>query len=235
LAENNENNLGLVNTDSATLELAGGSYTGRGGVSATGIQNSGSNSELVAKGIDAMGENSSDACSGLENLSGGIATLHGGSFTCLDGLGVGRGIYNNDDSTLNAFNVTSRGEGVGSYSFGIYIHNGAIATLHGGSFTGRGGDDSRGIYVASNDALVAANNISAAGEDATSEYGLYCSSTGSAIISNSLLEGTTQSIFSLASMMITNSRLVGGGVSGSGTNICVAVTYDTAFYENTCP
>jgi hypothetical protein len=147
LAENcTDRNYGLyVGADTAHATVRGGSFTGRGGDKALGILSSESNITLYAEGVTALGENGSETSVGLRNRFGAEVTLVGGSFT---GRGTGEdtcGISNgNAGSKVAAVGVTALGEG-GEHGTGLLNYGGAEATLNGGSFTGRGGQNPVGI------------------------------------------------------------------------------------------
>jgi hypothetical protein len=69
LAENGiYSNVGLINDAGAATMLRGGSFTGRGGIGASGIHNSGSGTMLEATSITALGEDSGTNY-GLRNTS----------------------------------------------------------------------------------------------------------------------------------------------------------------------
>jgi hypothetical protein len=145
LGENaGSSNYGLWNVGAAAATLRGGSFTARGGTSAYGINNDGSDSTLRAENITALAENGSDHNRGLHNLSA-TAALYGGSFTGRGGI-FAYGISNDDGTTLDAEGVTALGENGSNYNRGLYNVNNSGAVLHGGSFTGRGGANSHGIF-----------------------------------------------------------------------------------------
>jgi len=138
-------NFGLSNTGSSTVTLHGGSYTGRGGSVASGINNEGSGTITVASGVTALADGGSSDNFGLNNLTAATATLHGGSYTGRGGS-VASGIVTGIGTTLEADAVTALGDGGSSDNYGLINGGGATARLHGGSFTGRGGVDTFGIY-----------------------------------------------------------------------------------------
>jgi hypothetical protein len=208
LAENGSAlNSGLVNYSGAAAILRGGSFTALGGIEARGIGNADSDTMLEAEGVTALAENSSDYNTGLYNETGAAAALRGGVFTGRGGTQT-RGIYNADsDTTLETEGVTALGENGSNANYGLLNYTSAEATLRGGSFTGRGGTTNRGIY-----------NLSSA----------------TANVTQSVLEGATNSVYrSTGAVTISNSRLIGGTVGGTVT--CVAVSYGTTFYPGSCP
>jgi hypothetical protein len=102
-----------------------------------------------------------------------------------------------------------------------------VATLRGGSFTGRGGQDTYGIYNAASATPLKAESVTALGEDGvSSNYGLYNTGGAEADVTQSVLEGATNSVYySSGTLTVSNSRLVDGAVSGGVT--CVLVTRGT--------
>jgi hypothetical protein len=227
LGENGHyNNYGLKNYGAATLR--GGSFTGRRGTDAGGIFNY--EATLEAESVTALGENGSDENYGLYNRVGAAATLRGGSFTGRGG-GDAWGLYNHG-VTLEAESVTALGENGHYHNYGL--QNYGAATLRGGSFTGRGGwGYATGIYNSSGGTT--AESVTALGENGHSgNYGLYNYYNATANITQSVLEGATNSVHhSGGTVTVSNSRLVGGVVAGIVT--CVAVSRGTTFYTQTCP
>ena len=166
LGENANDNYGLHNYDAAVTRVRTGSFTGRGGASAAGIHNEGTGTSLEAEGIAAVGEEGAANNLGLYNYLGAAATLRGGSFTGRGGSD-GVGIYNwGSGSSLEAGDVTALGEGGSMRNWGLY--NQEAATLHGGSFTGRGGDTAKGIYNGYGYAVLEATAIAARAENGIS-------------------------------------------------------------------
>jgi hypothetical protein len=236
LAKNGSDyNYGLYNYDSAEATLRGGSFTARGGTGAFGIYNSGSSATLETESVTALAENGSTYNYGL-NMNGHAATtLRGGSFTGRGGS-IACGICNSGSSTtLDAKSVTALGENASSTNFGLYNYSGAAAVLHGGSFTARGGLDAYGIGSDGSSTTLEAENITALGENGSSgNYGLYNYSGATANVTQSVLQGTTNSVYRASgTVTVSNGRLVGAAVSGTVT--CVAVSRGTTFNASGCP
>ena len=236
LGENSSSiNFGLNNCAGAMATLHGGSFTGRGGIDAFGIYNTGSSTTMEVKSVTALGENSSSMTSGLHNNDGAMATLHGGSFTGRGGIDA-YGIYNTGISTtLETESVTALGYNGSDSNYGLANLGGAVATLHGGSFTGRGGIDAYGIYNWESSTTLEAENITALGEYGSSaDYGLY--SGGTANITQSVLVGADNSVYrNTGTVTVSHSRLIGGTVGGAV--ICVLVSRGTNVSTDgsTCP
>jgi hypothetical protein len=241
LAENGSSmNHGLNNYEGAAT-LRGGSFIGRGGADAHGIFNSGSDATLETESVTALGENGSGENNGLNNRDLASARLRGGSFTGRGGTST-RGIYNYGSGTpLDAESVTALGEDGSSINYGLYnmyptSGSGAEATLRGSSFTGRGGTFTRGIY--NYNGMLEADRVTALGENGSNNnYGLFISSSNAtANVTQSVLVGANNSVRNIGgSITVSNSRLVGGAVSGTVT--CVLVTRGTTISTNgsTCP
>jgi hypothetical protein len=234
LAENgSDDNYGLYNSNSAEATLRSGSFTGRGGTHARGIFNSGSSTTLEAENITALSKNGSSRNYGLDNYNDATTTLRRGSFTGRGGT-YAYGIYNHYGSaTLETESVTALGENGSSYNDGLYNHE--SAALRGGSFTGRGGTYAYGIYNTDSGADMKAESVTALGENGSgNNYGLRNASSATANVTQGVLEGATYSVYRTSgTVTISNSRLVGGAVSGTVT--CVAVSRDITFNANGCP
>jgi hypothetical protein len=233
LAKNSSgNNYGLFNYSGAVAVLHGGDYTVRGGNFAVGIYNGVSGATLEAVGVTALAENGSENY-GLENRDGAEATLRGGSFTGRGGTNA-RGIYNTANAALEAVGVTALAEDGSNVNGGLLNEDSIEATLHGGSFTGRGGTYTRGISNSGSGTTLAAKSVTTLGEDgSTNNLGLYNLNSGTADVTQSVLEGATYSVIGVVT--VSNSRLVGGVVSGGVT--CVLVTRGTTISTDgsTCP
>jgi hypothetical protein len=226
-----ERNYGLRIESGATAIVEGGSFAARGAsVFNFGIYNH--DSTLEATDVFALAE-SDHTNWGL--FSDATATLRGGTFAAHGGNNAS-GIENEgSDAILEAQSVTAEGLDGGTFSYGLSNTDGGSATLHGGSFTARGGSSgTRGLYNSGTGSVLQANGVSALAEDGDYNYGLSCGSTGSAYVTLSVLEGSYKSAYGNANTQITHSRLVDGDVSGTGTT-CIAVSWGTTWYENTCP
>jgi fibronectin-binding autotransporter adhesin len=186
LGENGGDNYGLGNYNSAAATLYGGSFTARGGAPGynytIAISNEFNGSTLEAEGVTALAENGSNGNYGLFNVDG-AATVRGGSFSARGGTDA-YGIYNANSSntTLETESVTALGENASSNNYGLSNSNGFTATLHGGSFTGRGGTFAYGISTSGSDTTLEAENVTALGEDGSSgSYSLF-SFSGAAVV-----------------------------------------------------
>jgi len=232
LGENGSSfNYGLRNDPCAVVTLRGGVFKARGGNSAYAILNN--NSEMVAESVTALAENGSSYNQGLLNNNGADVKLIGGSFCGRGGtyaIGVSNG---NINTTLEVYNINALAEN-GGYSYGLSNNDAANAKLNGGTFTARGGTRAYGIRNASNNPTLEANNIKALAENGSSNnYGLF-NDGGIADVTQSVLESPQYSAYNYSgTLVISNSRLVGGPCSGSIT--CVAISRGTTFNTNGCP
>jgi hypothetical protein len=252
--------LGTINGSAATL--LGGSFTARGGGDARGIYSSGSDTTLEAQGVTALAENGLSLDCGLLNEGGAAATLHGGSFIGRGGIDT-RAIRNyGSGTTLEAENITALSESVNTTSIGLDNRDGAEATLRGGSFTGRGvALYAYGIYNDGSNTTLEAESVIALAENGSqgnfglmnyssaeatlreasltgrggiTDRGIYSYNNATADVTQSVLEGETNSVHKgSGAVTVSNSRLVGGTVGGAVN--CVAVSYGATFYPGTCP
>ena len=127
LGENGAANSGLGNEENAVAMLHGGSFIGRGGAMAHGINNSGAT--LEANSASVLGENDGSPSYGLRNRNGGAATLRGGSYSARGG-DKAWGIWNVDVGTmLAAHNITADGQQGSSTNYGLSNEVSAIAEL----------------------------------------------------------------------------------------------------------
>lgn len=233
LAENgNNNNWALTNYSSAQTTVRGGSFTGLGGSQSVGIWNYGTLPTIILENVTALGEGGSYVNRGFCN-DGGDATLRGGSFTgrAADDGWEATGICNQSTGILEAQSVTALGEN-GTHNIGLAIFSVAAATVRNSSLIGRGGGTAYGVL---NENFAALEHVTALGEDGGSNsYGLANTDSATTDATQCVLEGSTNSVFwNSGTVTVSNSRLVGGTVSGSVT--CVGVSYGATFYTNTCP
>ena len=168
LAENGSiANYGFWNVNNAKATVRGGSFTGRGGPEAWGIHSGASGTTLEAEGVTALGEDGSDNNYGLNNSDQAEAMLRGGSFTARGGTYAHGISTSGSNTTLETESVTALAENGSSGSYGLYNYNYAEATLRGGSFTGRGGTEARGIFNNYGSTLEA-ESVTALGENGSS-------------------------------------------------------------------
>ncbi len=99
---------------------------------------------LTLQNVNALAENATDINVGLRNYYHSTLTLHGGTFVARGG-GSAYGITNAaDDTLLQAENAIALAENA-DYNYSL-INGEAVVSLLGGSFTARGGIETRAIY-----------------------------------------------------------------------------------------
>ena len=131
----------------------------------------GSDTNVTLQDVTALGEGGANNNYGLYNQNGASATLQGGSFAARGGANSTYGIYSEGFSTtLKATSVTALGEGGAGNNHGLRNHNGASATLQGGSFAARGGANSANGIL--NGGPLEATGVTVLGEDGGDNYGL---------------------------------------------------------------
>ncbi len=219
----------------ASVKLRGGFFIARGGGGQCFTIYTETLSELDAEGITVLAENCDLDNHGLRTQ--GSVTLRGGSFTGRGGATT-LGIYSDNFSTMEAESVTALGENGSNYSIGLLNGPNAVTTLRGGSFIGREGITASGIDNGGDLApMLKVEHITALGENGSSNYGIRNTNSGNsatAWVTQSILEGTTNSIIHSGGVItVSNSRLVGGATSGTVT--CVGVSRGATFNISTCP
>lgn len=180
-----EFNLALLATDGMTRTLLA-DVTARAlgtGARDFAIMLGGSGTGITMHQVSAQAENGSSRNFGLFVHSGSVVALDGGSFRGRGGE-FAMGIVNADTgTTLKAENAHALGEIGSADNYGLYNINGATAVLHGGSFSGSGGNNAFGI--ANNDSgttLDAEGIIVLAENGSTENYGFGNWSGASAIL-----------------------------------------------------
>jgi hypothetical protein len=227
------NNYGLRNNSGSEATLRGGSFTARGGADARGIYNIGTTTTLEAENVTALGENGTSNY-GLYNS--GRATLRGGSFTGRGGIYV-YGIYNaGSNNRLEAESVTALGENGSTENYGLNNQAGATVTLNGGSFTGRGGANTIGIWNYGSDTTLDAKSVNVLAENGSnSNYGLANVDAADATANSSKFTGSSNGVIVTSSTVhLGVCQLDGGITSTSGTLACFQV-YDENYISIICP
>lgn len=134
---------------------------------AFGIYLTGSDTAVTLQDVTGVAQNGSRN-RGLVNHSEAATTLHGGTFIGRGG-NTAYGIQNSSSATIETIDVTALGENSSNLNYGLYVGYGATATLRGGTFTGRGGSSTAGIYNGGFvDAKLEAENVVAVGENGSS-------------------------------------------------------------------
>jgi len=173
LAENGSSaNYGLWNVNNAEATVRGSAFTARGGIAAYGIYNDASGTTLEADNVTALAENGSNSNHGLYNHSGAAAVLRGGSFTGRGGMGAWGIDSGDNNTTLEADNITALAENGSGYNCGLDNYNTAEATVRGGSFTASGGVHAKAIHN-DGDTTLKAEGVTALAENGSiTNYGL---------------------------------------------------------------
>ena len=173
LAENGSGfNYGLYNSGGAAATVRSGSLIGRGGAFTYGIYNVSGDTTLETESITALGDNGSINNFGLDNRAGAEAVLRSGSFTGSGGSSAYGILSSGITTTLEADSVTALGENGSLLSYGMENNNGGVATLRGGSFTGRGGNQASGVQNTVSSTLTAEGITALAENSSTENYGL---------------------------------------------------------------
>jgi hypothetical protein len=140
-----------------------------GGVNNYCIFLGGSGTGVTLQQVTALAENGSNHNVGLVNYSGAAAVLRGGTFTGRGGVHAW-GIFNAySNATLEAENVTALGENSSDHNSGFYNYSSAAAVLHGGDFTGRGGNQAGGVQNQL-DSTLTAEGVTALAENGSDNY-----------------------------------------------------------------
>jgi hypothetical protein len=124
---------GLNAWDGAEVTLRGGIFTGYGGLSTAGIGIHFS-STLEATSVTALGENGTTSNTGLVNHDSVTTALYGGSFTGRGGENA-QGISTGSTPTLEAMNISARGENGSIDNYGL-AHGSGTATFSSSQLTG---------------------------------------------------------------------------------------------------
>jgi hypothetical protein len=166
-----QNNAALLATAGMTRTLVA-DVTVRalgGGVNKYCIFLGGSGTGVTLQQVTALAENGSNHNVGLVNYSGAAAVLRGGTFTGRGGVRAW-GIFNAySNATLEAENVTALGENSSDHNSGFYNYSSAAAVLHGGVFTGRGGNQAGGVQNQL-DSTLTAEGVTALAENGSDNY-----------------------------------------------------------------
>jgi hypothetical protein len=233
-ADCNQGCMGLsVNQDAAAV-VHGGDFTARTAYTETmGISVS-SGASLEAYGVNSVGIDGVLWNNGLASY-GGMVYLYGGTFAGLGG-NESYGIINWVDGYLEATGIKAVGEGGIERNDGFRNESGSVSKLTGSLFDGIGGLDARGIANYNAGSIVDLNQCTVQGLDATNTFGVSNEDEASTYISGSELFGTSISFLNDGAQSgIHLTRLIGGGTGGSGSTTCLAVTWGSAFYADTCP
>ncbi len=219
-------NSGAVTLSVALLALDGTTQTLVADVTAramgNGIHNcaillDGNGTDLTLQNVTALAENGSYNF-GLHNKNDPIATLRGGSFTARGGIGS-RGIHNTLSATLKAENVIALAENGSIANYALGNTDGAMATICGGSFTGRGGNNSRGFKNVGSGTILKVEGVTALVEDSLHNFCLINKDGATATLRGGSFTARGES---------TNSR----GIANSGNGSMLEVESVTALAKD---
>ncbi|MBN1642505.1 MAG: hypothetical protein JXA09_14815, partial [Anaerolineae bacterium] len=152
-----------VENDRGTMALYECAVTGSGGNNARGIENYAG--VLVADGASAHGEDAASMNHGLSSTDGASIELSGGAYAGSGGSNA-RGIYCYE-ATLVAHSITAIAADATATNAALALQS-TTATLSGGSFTARGGDQADAITVCNASSVLSASGVSAFAEGAAS-------------------------------------------------------------------
>jgi len=142
-------------------------------------------------------------------------------------------VYNYSSSPTMT-NVTASASG-GTYNYGVYNYS-SPPTMTNVTASGSGGTYSYGVFNYSSYPTI--TNVTASASGGTNNYGVYSTGTGIIMIHNSVIIGSTNTLWNgtNTTTRVANTKLSGGPVSNSGTLTCAGV-YDEnyTFYASTCP
>jgi len=136
---------------------------------------SGSGTGVMLQQVTALAENAITDNIGLVIESGTAAVLHGGSFIARggdDSIGIA-----NFSGTLEAKSASALAENGSTDNYSL-LNNGGATTLHGGTFTGRGGVNAYGIWNYESGTTLETEGVTALAENgSTQNWGLGNSSS----------------------------------------------------------
>ena len=229
------NSFAFYNYDGAMAVLRGGTVTGNGGLHTRGIENAENGATLTAEGVTAYGYYGSGENYGLGNYDSAVASVRDCAFTAVGGTtayGIATG---HNAARLEAESVTVMAYDASGTNYGLHNNSGAETTVRGSSFTAGWGTDAYGIYNFDTDTTLEAESITTVGKEGSgANFGLYNGSSATANMTQSVLQGSTNSVFRASgAVTVSNSRLRLNGVSGTVT--CVAVSRDNTFNASGCP
>ncbi len=227
-------NVGLSNSNSATVFLQGSFLMGSGGQYAYGIENY-YGARLEAEGVTAQAENGSSSTAALYSHDESQTTLRGGSYIAQgNGTGSAKGIHLFGSNTFfEAHDVTSLANG-SSLNYGLLGENNSpLAHLYGGTFIGRGGAGANGIRH-NNLGELTIQGAFVLAENSTTNYGLYVGG-GTVRADACRFKGSTAAIYANGgTVYLAVSKVDGGAQRFAGTYNCFQV-YSGNYTAFTCP
>jgi hypothetical protein len=139
----------------------------------------------------------------------------------------------NISSSPRMTNVTASGSG-GPKNCGVHNLSSSPAMMNV-TASGSGGTGSMNCGVVNCFGSPTMTNVTASGSGGTDNYGVYSTNPGTIMIHNSVIIGSTNTIFNDANTTtrVANTKLDGGAVSNSGTLTCVGAYDETYIALNT--
>ena len=157
-------------TDTLVADVTAHSYGS--GTNYHGITLGGAGTGIRLQDVTTLVEYGSQYNDGLVLHSGVFVVVQDSTFTARGGeyaLGI---VSFGSGTTLVADNVNALGDNGSADNYGLFNADGASATLHGGSFTGRGGTNPFGIANNDSGTTLDAEGVTALAENGTTEvYG----------------------------------------------------------------
>ena len=123
----------------------------------------------------------------------------------------------------------------GDTNYAVHNHS-STSTMNGVTATASEGTTGYGVYNESSTVFMTGVTVTASSRDYS--YGVYTRGTSTVKIDSSVISGSTNTVNTESGsfVYIGATRLHGGDVFGSGSNVCAGV-YDESykFYTDTCP
>jgi len=173
---------------------------------------------------------------GVENDNSSSPAMTNVTATASGGTSSNDGVVNSSSSPTMT-NVTASASAAGGvYNYGVYNSDSSptmtnvIATASGGA------SYNYGVYNSASSPTM--TNVTASALGGTANYGVYNSTSGTVKINNSVITGSTHTIYNEPGVIgrVGGTKLDGGVATSFGTFTCAAI-YDEnyTFYASTCP
>jgi hypothetical protein len=171
------------------------------------------------------------SCSGGSTLNHGVSNSYSSpTMTNVTASASGgtwnHGVYNAYSSPTMT-NVTASASEGSEYNFGVYNDFSSSPTMTNvtASASGTGGSNNHGVLNSSSSPTM--TNVTASGLGGTNQYGVYSTNGGTIMIKNSVIIGSTNTIFNdtNTTTRAANTKLDGGPVNNTGTLTCMGA-YD---------
>jgi hypothetical protein len=223
----------IYNT-SASPKITNVTASGSGGSNnSIGVYNNSSSPTMTNVTTSASGASFNK---GVFNIYSSSPTMTNVTTSASGGSGSSNyGVYSYSFSSPTMINVTASASG-GTYNYGVYNFSSSSPTMINVTASASGGTYTYGVYNYSSSPTMM--NMTASASGGTNNYGVHSSSTGTIMINNSVIIGSTNTIYNgiNTTTRVGSTKLEGGAVSNSGTLTCAGV-YDESytFYTTACP